>query len=525
MSSISEAFGSAVPSVKLRFFVSVLANGVRAGLSFLAGLLVARGLQPAAYGDLMFLLSSFVAVRMLLDLGTSNAYFTFIAQKPRPLRFHLLYGLWLLIQVGLTLAGLWILLPGAIIERMWLGHSREILMAAFLAMWLQQHWWNTVSQIGEAGRQTIRIQRLNTLIAITHLTLVAFLFWQRALSASVILGLLIGEYLVATILSRNILRRVCIPEDPQVAAQDVSVPMMIREFASFSLPLAALGVVGFAHEFFDRWMLQRFGGGNQQGFYQIAFQFASISQIATVSILNIFWKEIAEARERKDSKRVADLYRKVNQGLVFLTSAISGFLIPWTDEIIGLLLGPSWGGASAVLAMMFLYPIHQAMGQINSTMFLAANRTMSYMKVSLFIMLVGLPVSYIVQAPQTAAVVPGLGLGAAGLGVKMLAMNILSVNLLSLAVARIYGWKFEWLYQPVSILVCLGVGFVARGAVDLIPPLAMAGKFAFLLPLSLAALVCLTTLSALVRWFPGLIGFRREESAAMIETARSRFGI
>jgi len=523
LSSLAVAIGSTSPSVKLRFLVSVGANGLRAGLSFLAGLLVARGLQPAAYGDLMFLFSSFVAVRMLLDLGTSNAYYTFIAQRRRPLRFHLYYGLWLFGQFFLTFLGLWVLLPDEVIQRLWFGHSRGILMAAFLAIWLQQHWWMTISQIGEAERQTLNVQRLNSLIAVVHILLVAFLFYQRMLSAWAVIFLIIGEYVIATLLSWEILQRICSPDERDAGSNAITARDMIGEFWAFSLPLAVLGIVGFGHDFFDRWMLQRFGGGNQQGFYQIAFQFASVSQLATVSILNIFWKEIAEAQERGDIKRVADLYRKVNQGLVFFTSAVSGFLIPWTQEIIALLLGQSWGGATTVLSLMFLYPIHQAMGQIHSTMFLASNRTLTYMQVSLFIMFLGLPVSYLVQAPPSAPWIPGWGLGAMGLSIKTLVMTILSVNLLSYFVSRIYGWNFEWLYQPISMFLCLGVGFLIHAVILWIPWPAF-GSATFLLPMALAAIGCFFTLAMLVRVFPWLVGFHRDEAAALIQTVRTRFG-
>src|SRR6185369_15717363 len=46
-------------SVKTRFIVSVASNVMRGAIGFFTGLLIARGLSPAGYGDFTFLLGSF----------------------------------------------------------------------------------------------------------------------------------------------------------------------------------------------------------------------------------------------------------------------------------------------------------------------------------------------------------------------------------------------------------------------------------------------------------------------------------
>jgi O-antigen/teichoic acid export membrane protein len=70
-------------SVTSRFTVSVLANILRGGLAFVSTIIIARVLGPEEYGDYAFLLGSFVAAMGLLDMGTSNAFQTFMSQKER----------------------------------------------------------------------------------------------------------------------------------------------------------------------------------------------------------------------------------------------------------------------------------------------------------------------------------------------------------------------------------------------------------------------------------------------------------
>ena len=65
-------------SVGSRFSFSLIANLLKAGIGFITGLIVARGLGPEQYGRMMFLLATFMAVRGLLDLGSISAFFTFL---------------------------------------------------------------------------------------------------------------------------------------------------------------------------------------------------------------------------------------------------------------------------------------------------------------------------------------------------------------------------------------------------------------------------------------------------------------
>ena len=144
-------------SVKKRFAVSFASNALRAGLSFLAGLVVARGLGPGDYGRLMFLLGSFVSIKSLLDLGTSNAFYTFISQAKRPLRYYSFYLLWLAVQFLVTAAAVALLLPDSVVRGMWVGEGRGIILLAFAASFFQQQLWQTVNQIAEAARKTVRV--------------------------------------------------------------------------------------------------------------------------------------------------------------------------------------------------------------------------------------------------------------------------------------------------------------------------------------------------------------------------------
>ena len=46
-----------------------------------AGIYLARAMGPNTFGELSFLLASFIGLKALLDLGTSSAFYTFVSGK------------------------------------------------------------------------------------------------------------------------------------------------------------------------------------------------------------------------------------------------------------------------------------------------------------------------------------------------------------------------------------------------------------------------------------------------------------
>ena len=81
-----------------RLLFSIGFNGIRAILSFVIGLIIAKKLGPEEFGNFYFLLGTFIAFRQLIDLGTSTAFFTFISRNNRSKYFYFLYFGWQIFQ-------------------------------------------------------------------------------------------------------------------------------------------------------------------------------------------------------------------------------------------------------------------------------------------------------------------------------------------------------------------------------------------------------------------------------------------
>ncbi len=502
--------------MRKRFLFSVAANLLRALLSFVTGMLLARWMGPNAFGDMAFLLGTFLGVRQLLDLGTSTAFFTFLSQRPRSRRFVNAYFVWLVIQFVVPFVIIGLLFPSAWIATVWHGEHRGLVLLAFGAAFMQNSAWPAVQQAGESQRQTLWVQTIAVAIVAAHLLAVTFLWFFGLLGLPVIFAAIAFEYLLAGIVTHA---RFAHASPNEVGEDDQPLPQLFRKYWTYCLPLIPYSILGFAQEFADRWLLQNYGGGVQQAFYAVGSQFAAIALLATTSILRIFWKEVAEAHHNQDHVRAGQLYHRVTR-LLFLVGAVcAGYLIPWAADILRLVLGAAYVGGATTLTVMFLYPVHQSMGQIGGTMLYATERVSIVVVIGILTMIVGLVVAYLVLAPPTASV-PGLGLASEGLAIKMVLVQFFGVNLTAYMIARVSKWSFDWVFQPVSLLGCLGLGWIAHTAVISLVNL----RWPVPAVMALGGILYLMLTAGFVVAMPSLAGLERETLVADARRLRLALG-
>ena len=475
-----------------RIAVSFFANVMRAGVSFLTGLLVARWLGPAGYGDLNFVLASTLSITTLFDLGTSTAFFTGISRRPRSPYYMKMYGAWHAAQLLLPLVAFGWVVPNVIFRNIWTGEARPRVLLAFGASFLVNQTWGLLSQLAESRRKTLLAQAATITQALVHFAAVIALAALRILTVEHILILLIAEYILLTAVLAPHLVRLSVD-----AQADEGWRAVLDEFVVYCGPLVVVTAAGVAYSFADRWMLQRFSGSVQQGIFSVGQQFAAIGLILTTSLVRVFWKEIAEARERRDEARIARLYRSVTRSLYFAVAWLCCLLIPYSREILMWTLGAGFASGWICLMLMFVYPVHQALGQVQATFFFASGSTRAYSRISILTLVVSAPMTYLLLAPR-ASVVPGLQLGAEGLALKMVLLNWFGVGMQSNAIAGSHGWRADYGFE----VAALGSLFLAGWACRWLAIAAMSGIGVSALPLRVAAgcllYVCVT--AAFLYW-------------------------
>ena len=156
-------------SIRGRFIFSVGTNFLRSLLSFITGILLARLLGPESYGNMAFLMGSFMGVLSLLNMGSSSAFFTFMSQKTRSRKFVLLFFLWIMFQLIATLIAIGLFFPDRWIENIWLGQELGLVLLAFLAIFMQGTVWSVSQQVAESQKRTYWAQTIALGVAFIHL--------------------------------------------------------------------------------------------------------------------------------------------------------------------------------------------------------------------------------------------------------------------------------------------------------------------------------------------------------------------
>lgn len=440
-------------SISNRISVSVIFNTLRGIMTFITGVILARFLGPDDFGRMAFLLATFLALKSLLDMSSSHAFFTFLSKKNRSRYFINIYWCWMAFQLIFSLTLVGILLPSTYLESIWQNENKILILLALIATFMQHSAWQVASQMAEANRQTANVQILASAIIFSHLLLVLLLKYLDFLTLPVIFisvsfEWLIGAYFAAKMYKGN-------------DNENDNLLSIGQEFWVYCKPLIPLAWLTFFYEFLDKWMLQFWAGSEEQAFYAVASSFSLIAIIATTSIVKVLWKEVAEAHNNKDHKKIERLFNKSTKFLYFIGSCLAGLFVPWSKEIIYLTVGEAYAGANIAFILMLMYPAHQSLGQISLTLLYATEKVKIISVVNIIFILLSLVVAYLLLAP-TDAYIQGLQMGSKGLAWKMLIMQFIQVNVLVFIISKIFDWRYSFLYQFYVLGGAVLLGFVVK---------------------------------------------------------------
>lgn len=483
-------------SILPRALISAALNALKVVASFVTGILIARGLGVQDYGTLSFLIASFTSLRLLLDMGTSSAFFTFISKSSRSKRFFFYYACWITIQFIVSLAFIILIAPDKWVETIWQGEERVTVVLAFIAIFGQQILWTAITQVAESQRLTIRIHQMNFCIAVFHLLAIGLLLSSGGLSIEVVLIFIAIEFVVAAIYTSRYL-------GPFSASGDTTFRDVFQEYKQYCLPLVPFVWTSLISVFANRWLLQEFGGSSEQALYGIAVQFTTIAFLLLGPIFNILWKEIAEANQQNNFKKLYDVYSQARRVMFLLPACLAGFSLPWTSEIIASFLGTQYAAAVLPMKIMLVYGLWQSVGAINTNMLLALELTRARTVIGLFFALVSLPLTYFMLAPSTSNL-PGMDLGASGLALKMLLLIVINVNVSGYWIARVMNWTFDWRSQFITTSTTFIVGFLCYYVLNHFSPYWISD----LLTMSIGAAVYLMLIGIICLKAPFFLGLR-----------------
>ena len=448
-------------SIQKRYSYKLFTNLLGALMNLITFTFVPRSLGPEGFGKFDFVTTNLTSFLGILTPGFGTAYFTWISRKGHRENTDVATGIclyWGLVNVLLLAFFIWLsviinfnntIWPDIPVWVLWLGLCWASLTLFFdLLSYLADGKGYTIGlEKIRVGQNLFRLFGLLILFSIGLLNLTSYFLLQISLVAIIVLCLFFW------LVSKNAFSIRYF----NYKSYDIT---KVREFTSFCInfvkPLLLLSVVGFGLGLFERWFLQSIGGSSEQGFYSLALRLGAVAMLFTGAMTPILLREFGHAYENNDFPMLRKLFDKI-QIFVFISATVGIFLSIQSSNIIQIFGGDRFSMAIYATSIMFLAPIHQTFGQLSTSLMMVTGQTILYSKITLFQILIGFPITYILIAPAR-YMVPGFELGATGLALKLLIVQILITNVFLFFNTRYLKISFKyWLWVQIRILstVCI----------------------------------------------------------------------
>lgn len=451
-------------SLKYRYLTKLVLTVAGIPLGLVIQAIAPRMLGPGSYGNFSFLNDSFRQFISFLDCGTSNGFFVSLSKRDSESSLKRFYWGLALIQTIVLAILVWCTFAFGMYSIIWIGQPRiYIVMAAALGVltWYSQ----TLMRMADAYGITVKAEiarLLQKLIGVGLLTVIAML-GLLTLASYFLFG-----YVMALILIVGqwaVLRNHGISIVPSERLSGQVVRSRGRQFYEFSSPIFLANLTGLIFGFMDRWMLQRFGGSVQQGFFGLANQISMVGILFAGALTPLLMREFARSHAKQDLKTMRQLFERYVPVLYLVSAYFSIFIAVEADKVTVMFGGQHYGAARAAVVLMALVPMHQTYGQLSGSLFLASGRTRVYSAISIVMMFVGLFLSYWLLAPRNYL---GLDLGSEGLAIKTVVMQAIAVNAQLWFNTRMLGMRYKrFLFHQIGSACILGLlALASRWLVD-----------------------------------------------------------
>ena len=447
-------------SLEKRYVAKLFANIVGLGFGIVIAMLVPRGLGPRSYGDFSFLSTTFLSLLGFFTLSTSTGFFVKLAQRQNDFGLISFYGQFTLFSIlvlfafiyGMELIGysslLFINIP-----------DYAIILAAILgvATWLLQILTQVVdaygltvgSEIARIGQKIVGLLVIIILYLTKKLTLINYLYYNIFIT----LGLILVFWWILERSNYSFFR--------SWKLSKVQITNYINEFVVYSRPLLIFSIFVTIGDFFDRWLLQKYGGSVEQGFFGLSNQIAAVCFLFSSAMVPLITRELSILFRNNDVQGMSLLYRRYAPLLYGIASFLACFTAVQADKVVVFFGGNGYGNALLPVLVMAFYPIHQTYGQLTASLFFATGKTKLYSQISLIFLVIGLPMIYFILGPQSSL---GLNLGATGLAIKFVCFQFIAVNVQLYYNLKFLKLRFRhfFIHQLVSVAFFSAMALFAR---------------------------------------------------------------
>ena len=440
-------------SLKKRYSFKLFASIISGIIGAILIAIVPNALGPVAYGQFVYLQDFFMKIIGFLDMGSSIAFFTKLSARhtrKELITFYFLYSLLVLFVVSIFILTVKsfgytdALLPNIPNEYIFMG-----LFFGFFT-WFTQ----LFIKISDAYALTVSVELIKMGHKIASLLLLMYFVYFTAFD----LNSYFYFHYIALFSFFIVLSWLFIKKDiftKKLLSLNFDFKNISKEFIEYCHPLLVYSIIGLIVGVFDIWLLQKMSGSVQMGYYGLAYSLAAMCFIFTSAMIPIITREFAKSYEKKDIENMRKLFFRYIPMLYSLAAYFGVFIAIQSETVLAIFTDEKFQDAYLVLMIMAFYPIHQTYGQLSASIFYATGQTKLIRNMALFIMPLGMLLSFVfIYLFEYEAV---------GLAIKMIIGQAIGVNIQLYFNSKLLNFKMKsfLFHQLYAILFFVVLAYIS----------------------------------------------------------------
>lgn len=174
-----------------------------------------------------------------------------------------------------------------------------------------------------------------------------------------------------------------------------------RKFCEYSIPLYSLVFVGIFADIGGRWLLQKFCGSTEQGYFSLSNTVSSFVIMFSGSLIApLLLREFSIAMGRNDLTRISSLFQRVVPMFYSLAAYMSIFIAYHAKTVVLTLGDVDFNKATIPVVIMSFYPIHYSTNNLAHALLHSTRNAKTLRNVGISVRVLALVFSFFVVAPK-----------------------------------------------------------------------------------------------------------------------------
>ncbi|HTY47772.1 MAG TPA: flippase [Methanomassiliicoccales archaeon] len=429
-----------------RSFVYLAFRLVISLLGFVGLYFMTRYLGTENYGAIMFAMSVVATFNAVSDLGFGSAHVKKISEGKD---ISDSVSTYIVIKIVLTAMMVIVTVIGLLFWQTFMGGRIDgptgSLVILFILYYALYNLTSIVTTTYSATMEMFKCQLVGFIDPIIRIPLVAIVCLGSA-SAIGVAYAYVGGALAAMSLAMLLLFRDKVK---------LKRPTLYREYLSFALPLALIGVIGSVAGNMDKLMLGFYYGNSAVGTYSAAQVFMSIFALVGSAVATMTFPSFSKMHTDGNMEEIRSTTWQAERYISMIGMPITALIVLFPTETARVMLGSNIAGAGDPMRFMALTTMLVLLNQVHSSQILAVNRPDLSAKVTMATFLVNFAL-LVIFVPASFLGIPALGLSYEGAAVA-----ILIGNAIMWVVMRYIVWRLTGTGSNVRILLHVLAAIVA----------------------------------------------------------------